>query len=207
MTKILQFVPKPPAKLDFEKVKKSRKGSVEETKDQLSLFAQAMGRVYQLPSNLSPFEQALLLDEKDDQRAAEAYWKAISADDSTADAYCNLGILEHRAGRTTKAFDCFTQALKLDPRHPESHYNLANLYFEAGDLRLAAAHYEMALEVAPEFPNVYFNLGLVHALQENYPRAIESLEKYKELVSPEEGKKAVELLSTLKRTISASQSQ
>jgi tetratricopeptide (TPR) repeat protein len=204
MTKILQFVPKPPAKLDFEKVKKSRKKGPQ-TRDQLSLFAHALGRVYQLPSNLSPFEEALLLDERDDQRAADAYWKAINAGDSTADAYCNLAILEHRAGRTTKAFDCLTQALKLDPRHPESHYNLANLYFEAGDFRLAMAHYEMALEIAPDFPNVYFNLGLVHALQENYPRAIESLEKYKELVPTEEGKKADELLSTLKRTISASQ--
>jgi tetratricopeptide (TPR) repeat protein len=201
MTKILQFVPKTPAKLGFEKVKKSRTKST--TEGQLNLFSQALGRILNLPSNLSPFEEALVLDGRDNQLAADAYWKAISAGDSTADAYCNLGILEHQAGRTSKAFDCFAHALKLDPRHLESHYNLGNLYFEVGDLRLAKAHYEMATELAPNFPNVFFNLALVHALQEDYGLAIDALTKYKELVPPDEGIKADELLATLKRTISA----
>lgn len=83
-----------------------------------------------------------------------------------ADAYCNLGIMETRAGRTARAFDCFTKSLAHDPRHFEAHYNLGNLYFEEDTLRLARLHYELAAEIDPNSPNLHFNLGLVLTLLE-----------------------------------------
>lgn len=201
MAKILEFTSKPPTKLGFERVKKRKKVDLEKH-GQLNLFL-AVGRILHLPRNVSPFEEALMLDERGDRRAADLYWQAISQDDSIADAYCNLGILEFHAGRTTKAFDCFAQSLKHDPRHAESHYNLGNLYFEVGDLRLAQVHYEVAAELAPNFPNIYFNLGLVHAMNEDYNAAMEALNKYKELTPVEEGSKADELLTSLRRSVKA----
>ena len=200
MAKILQFTGQS-AKLEFERVKK-RTPSRDEKKGQMNLFARGGGHVLNLPSNLTPFEEGLVLDERGDGKASEAYWKAISEGDSVADAYCNLGILESRAGRTTKAFDCFTQALKHDARHFESHFNLGNLYFEVGDYRLARTHYQLASEVEPNFPNVYFNLGLVSAINEDFGTAIDALMKYKELVPEAEGKKADGLLLTLKQSLS-----
>ncbi len=198
MGKVLQFSPKPPAKFDFERVKKRKKDGP--PRDQLNLFSSG-AQVLHLPSDISPFEEALLLDERGDSHTEDAYRRAISEGDSLADAYCNLGILESKAGRVAKAFDCFTKSLEHDPRHFESHYNLGNLYLEEGNVRLARMHYGLAAEVEPGFPNLYFNLGLVHALNNDYHAALATLTKYKELAPAEEGAKADELLENLKRSV------
>jgi tetratricopeptide (TPR) repeat protein len=143
------------------------------------------------------------MDENNDEKAHDAYWKAISAKDCTADAYCNLGILEHEAGNTVKAIDCFTNSLKHDPRHFESHYNLANLYSGIGNLPLAKAHYEFAKELQPGFPDVYFNLGLVYAMTKDFESAVNVLSRYKEMVSGEDLSNAERLIETLKKSLSA----
>ena len=200
MGKVLQFTIKPPTKFGFVRVKRRKKGPSGKP-GQLNLFSTPGAQVLRLPSNLSPFEEALVLDERGDKKAEEVYWRAIEDGDSVADAYCNLGILESRAGRTPKAFDCFTKSLEHDPRHFESHYNLGNLYFEEGNLRLARMHYELAAEVDPKFANLYFNLGLVHAMNNDYAAALAALNKYKELASSDEGTKADELLANLMRSV------
>jgi len=200
MTKILEFTPKPPSKFGFERVKKRRKESSEK-RGQMNLFASQGAHVLSLPAEISPFEEALLLDERGDERAAEAYWRAISEADSPADAYCNLGIIESKLGHTAKAFDCFTKSLEDDPRHFESHYNLGNLYFEAGDLRLARMHYELASEIEPDFPNLYFNLGLVLALMGRFQPAIDVFKKYQQLAPQDEGRKADDVMSSLSRSL------
>lgn len=203
MAIILHLPTKSPERLGFERARRGKRLDSKQ-RDQLTLFEQLpQAQIHQLRFTGTPFEEALMLDEKGDPRAAEAYRKAINSADCVADSYCNLGILEFMAGKVTKAADYFTEALKHDPRHFESHYNLGNFYFESGDVRLAKVHYEIAAELAPTFPNVYFNLGLIHAMNETYPAAIEALKKYKELSPPEEWKKANELLAGLQRMVSA----
>ena len=164
---------------------------------QLSLFPEPQGRLIELPRRIGPFEEALLLHERGDPKAAEQYLKAALEDDHAPDAFCNLGILEFEAGKTMSAFDRFTQALRLDPRHFESHFNLAHLYFECGDLRLAKLHYEIAAEIEPGFADLYFNLGLVHAVTGELHSAVRALKQAKELVPMEEGKRVDDLLSTV----------
>lgn len=198
MGTILPFTPKPAAKIGFQKVRKKVRGG--QTENQIPLF-EGSGRILQLPDTMSPFEKALLLDEREDERAAKFYRQAIEEGDSPADAYCNLGILESRAGRSAKAFDCFTRSLKEDPRHLESHYNLANLYFEAGDLNLAKTHFQMAAEIDPDYPNAYFNLGLVHAMNNDLNASAEAIRRYVELTGPEDNARARELLRILEQTL------
>ncbi len=199
MDKILQLTPRQPDKFDFERVKKKRKTG---GRGQLNLFHATGAQVIKLPTDVGPFDEALLFDERGDKRAKDAYVRAIEEGDSAADAYCNLGIIESKEGRTAKAFDCFTKSLENDARHVESHFNLGNLYFEEGDLRLARIHYELAAEVEPtSLPNLYFNLGLVYAMSDDLGQAIQSLNTYKDLVSPTEAAKADELLDTLQTTL------
>lgn len=179
MAKVVKFPDSGLAKFGLQQVRK-RRGKKQEKPGQLNLFAG--GKVVSL-HQLSPFEEALLLDDKGERvKAKTLYQKAIEENDALADAYCNLGILESQEGNITKAIDCFTQSLTHDPRHYEAHYNLANLYAEIGNYQLAKAHYKISTEIEPTFPNSYFNLGLTLAINREYPEAIKALSHYKMLV-------------------------
>src|SRR6266705_4493564 len=177
MGQIIKF-PGQASKFGFKRVKKR---AASEHPDQLSLFPRPTAQILSFAPELSWFEQALLLDERGNSKAAECYQKAIEESDCVVDAYCNLGIIESQKGNTTKAFDCFTTSLKHDPRHSEAHYNLGNLYFDANDFRLTQVHYEIAAEVDPSFANVYFNLALVRAINDDPGAAVSALAKYQEL--------------------------
>lgn len=171
--------------------------------DQLDLFPQPAAQIADFTEALSPFQRALLYDEREDKRAAAAYREAIESEDCTADAYCNLGILESRLGHTTDAFDCFTHALKTEPRHCHAHYNLASLYFEVNNIRLAQVHYEMAAKCDPDFANVHYNLGLVRSMNGEIPAAIEALETYQQLAPADEARQADDLLRSLRATLAS----
>ena len=203
MAQILKF-PAQSSKLGYKRVRKRTNAA--ESPDQLHLFPQTTAQILDFGSESGRFEQALILDERGDPKAAELYAKAIEEQDCVADAYCNLGIIESQKANTTKAFDCFTTSLKYDPRHCEAHYNLGNLYFDVNDLRLAQVHYEMAGEVDPSFANVYFNLALVQAIRNDLRAAISALTRYQELVSPDEARHADELLLNLRKSLAAAKS-
>jgi tetratricopeptide (TPR) repeat protein len=200
MGEILKF-PGETTKLGYRRVRKNARRA--DDPNQLDLFIQPPTRISDLSSGLTPFERALMCDERGDVQAAELYVKAIENHDCAADAFCNLGIIESKKGSTAKAFDCFTTSLKHDPRHSEAHYNLANLYFEVNDFRLAQIHYEMAAEMDPSFANVYFNLGLVQSINNELAVAIKTLTKYQQLVSADEARNADELLRNLRQSLAA----
>src|SRR6266480_7341160 len=162
-----------------------------ELQGQMSLFRPVGGQVARL---LAPFEEALLLHERGDMKAAEFYAEAITEGDNVAEAYCNLGIIDLDRGNTIGALDNFTQSLKHDPRHVEAHYNLANLYYDAGDFSLARLHYEAATQIEPNFSLVYYNLALVYHRLNNVDGARQALNKYKDL---EPGDEEVELVDQL----------
>jgi tetratricopeptide (TPR) repeat protein len=172
-----------------------------ELNGQLNLFPEKGGRLIQLPIRLSPFEEALILHEKGDKRAVEMYLKAIRGGECTADAYCNLGILDYEAKNIPGAFDQFTKALRYDPRHFEAHFNLAHLYFEAGDFRLALLHYDISAIIEPGSPSVHFNLGLIHAINGDLLMAIASLHRARENATEEELAQIDELLSSLQAAV------
>jgi len=170
-------------------------------KGQRNLFEAEQGRLISLPRRVSAFEEALVLQDKADPRAAEVYRQAIRAGENVADAYCNLGILEFEASEISRAADCFGLSLKSDPRHFESHFNLANLYLDSGDLTLARLHYEIAIEIEPCFSHLHFNVALVYALQGTLDLAIASLRRFKDLDSEDEPGQADDLLSKLERLV------
>lgn len=200
--KILEFIPKKPVQLGFEKVRK-RTRARDAAAGQLNLFG-GTGQVLRMPPTAGPFEEALLLDERGDSRAEQAYRRAIEEGDDLADSYCNLGIILSKRGEMAKAFDCFTRSLEQNPRHFESQYNLGNLYFEQDNYRLARMHYEIAAEIEPDHAGVYFNLGLALALSDELPAALNALKKYRALASQHEGEKAEQLLNNLQRMVDAS---
>ena len=163
-----------------------------ELQGQLNLFrGDPPGKLSRL---LTPFEEALLLHEQGDAKAAESYWEAINNGDNVAEAYCNLGILDLEQGKLGKALDNFTLSLKHEPRHVEAHYNLGNLYYDAGELPLARLHYEAAANIESGFSLVYFNLALVYHKLNDLQGALAALDKYKQLAPDDEEIEAVNQL-------------
>ena len=193
MAKVVKFPIQPPEKFGFRPVRKKRPISPEKP-GQLNLFTG--GKIVKM-NQLSTFEEALMLDEHGDERAKDLYLKAIIEFDSVPDAFCNLGIIESKLRRYSKAIDCFTLSLKEDPRHFESHYNLANLYAELGNMPLAKVHYQMSINIEPEFPNSYFNLGLTQAMTKEIEEAVQSLITYKRLASQDDHAQVDELIDHL----------
>jgi tetratricopeptide (TPR) repeat protein len=169
-----------------------------ELQGQLSLFRMEEGRIARL---LTPFEEALLLHEQGDPKAAECYLEAVSEGDNVAEAYCNLAIINLDQGNTTKALDQLTLSLKHEPRHVEAHYNLANLYYDHGNYGLAKLHYEAATQIEPNFSLVYFNLALVYHRLNDWNAASSALQRYRELEPQDKDIDALaELLNAAHRT-------
>jgi tetratricopeptide (TPR) repeat protein len=193
MAKVVKFPIQPPEKFGFRPVRKKREAPTPKS-PQLNLFTG--GKVVKL-NQLSSFEEALVLDEREDKTAKAHYLKAIKEGDSVPDAYCNLGIIESKLRNYPKAIDCFTLSLKEDPRHFESHYNLANLYAELGNLPLAKVHYQMSISIEPDFPNSYFNLGLTLAMNQEINEAVKTLLEYRRLSSTDDHKQVDELIEYL----------
>lgn len=154
-----------------------------ELQGQLNLFRGEVGRLARL---LTPFEEALLLHEAGDPKAAACYLEAINEGDNVAEAYCNLAIMNLEQSNIASALDNFTLSLKSDPRHVEAHYNLGNLYYDVGELSLARLHYEAATHIAPEFSLVYFNLALVYHKLGEGSTASAALERYIQLEPDDE---------------------
>ena len=199
MANIFEFQAQKP-KSGLRRAHKTTKVELKRT-NQMDLFSQKSPEtnIFIMPSSLTPFEEAIMLDDKGDAGAKEAYQKAVDLNDCPADAYCNLGILEYESGSTVRAIDNFTKSLKSDPRHFESHYNLANLYSEVGNLPLAKTHYEFAHELQPDFPDLCFNLGLVYAMTRDFESAIKILSEYKEMVPEKDSTNAEKLIETIKK--------
>ena len=125
MGKVLQFTVKPPAKFGFERVKKRKKAGPEKP-GQLNLFSSSGAQVLRLPTNISPFEEALLLDERGDQRAEEIYLRAIEEGDSTAIVNVRLRI-ENRKVTEAEWYlarendpDGLTASVRTLYEHPEA---------------------------------------------------------------------------------------
>jgi tetratricopeptide (TPR) repeat protein len=194
MAKVVKFHNPVPEKFGPLRVSKKKPAAAPKN-GQLNLFVG--GKVVKL-NQLTPFEEALMLDDGGDRDAAKKqYLKAIHEQDSVADAYCNVGIIETQAGNFARAIDCFTRSLKEDPRHFEAHYNLANLYSEVGNFPLARLHYEAAIEIEPSFTNSYFNLALTLVMIKSFKEAAEILTQYKSLAPDEEHKLTDDLIRML----------
>ena len=195
MAKIIKFPIPTPEKFGPQPVRK-RKDLRREPNGQLNLFTGG-GKVIKL-NQLTVFEEALMLDEQGDKKRAKiGYLQAIEQEDSIADAYCNLGIIESVEGAHAKAIDSFTQCLKIDPRHFEAHYNLANLYGEIGNFQLSKAHYEISIQLEPTFPNSYFNLGLTYAMNKEFDKAIKVIRQFRKNAQAEDQKLADDLIQKL----------
>ncbi|HSQ79239.1 MAG TPA: sulfatase-like hydrolase/transferase [Candidatus Bathyarchaeia archaeon] len=100
---------------------------------------------------------SLLVEVRQDDRAAEALTRAIAIIDFDPDAWNNLGGIRMRKGDLDKALECFERAVALDAGFAPAHVNIGAArmasYFGRGrnpdDLAQALDHFRRAVEIDP----------------------------------------------------------
>ena len=119
------------------------------------------------------FAAAVARHQAGDFAAAEsAYREVLRHDSGHAPSWCNLGVLQVRAGQADQAAACYVQALAVSPGYPDAHYNLGNLYRRAARLPEAVAEYRNCLAQRADHSGALFNLGLCLTALDDIPAAI-----------------------------------
>ena len=91
--------------------------------------------------------------------AREQLRYALDVDGDFADAWVELGNIEHRFGALGAAETAYLQALLSQPSLAGGHYNLGNIYMEKGETERAVFRYAQALELNPNFAMAHNNIG------------------------------------------------
>ncbi|MGH6609494.1 MAG: tetratricopeptide repeat protein, partial [Burkholderiaceae bacterium] len=130
---------------------------------------------------LEDFECGLKLERKDPNAAAQAYARAIAANQSFADAHINLGRLLHEHGQFAQAERVYRHAIAACSSEPLLQYNLAVLLEDMGRKREAMHTYEGALRVNPELVDCLHNLALLCDELGEKKSAIRHLAQYRRL--------------------------
>ncbi len=90
------------------------------------------------------------LNEKDFERAEEAYARALELNPDIVQAHSALGYIYALQGKLQEALAENLKVLELAPNDYATHKNLAMIYQQSGRLEEAIAAAETALELAPE---------------------------------------------------------
>ena len=122
------------------------------------------------------FEQALGLEDNDTKAATRAYERALALDPALADAYVNLGRLQHESGNAREAVRLYQQALERSPDDAVLHFNLALALEDTRGAEAAIEHYQRALTLDPEFADAHYNVA---GLYERSGRGTDALRHYR----------------------------
>jgi adenylate cyclase len=110
--------------------------------------------------------------------------KALSLDNTLAEAHASRGLALAAAQRYQEAKAEFEQAIALDPGSFEAHYYYARSSFTEGNIARAASLFERASEIRPEdyqsvclLIHIYRSLGRVEASKDAARRGIQLAER------------------------------
>src|SRR5260370_18732409 len=112
--------------------------------------------------------------ERDYERAAEAFQRAVDADPNNARARYNLALAQQFLGDSEAAIAGYRRAIDLDPQLIDAYTNLGNLYSEIGMNEEALETFQQALEFDPDNDELYLNVGDSYRAQNMYDDAIQA---------------------------------
>lgn len=97
----------------------------------------------------------LMFDERDFQRAAEWYQRALSLDPKDVNARTDLGTCYFNLGRSDQALAEFRKSLEINPRHEPTLYNIVVVNLDSGrDLAAAREAWGKLYKLNPRYPNL-----------------------------------------------------
>jgi tetratricopeptide (TPR) repeat protein len=93
------------------------------------------------------------------EKAMEQLEAALGLKPDFADAWVELGNIQHERGLLAEAEQAYGKALKTAPHLSGVYYNLGNIHQQRGDVARAIVHYQEALRRNPGFAQAHNNLG------------------------------------------------
>ena len=109
--------------------------------------------------------------------AIEDFKKAISLNQSYAEAHYNLGVVFQKIDQNDNAYDCYENALKLNHAYPQAHNNIGMISLKKRELNSAVKSFEWAVAYNPNYVEAHNNLGAVFQELMLYEKAKEQYEK------------------------------
>ncbi len=120
-------------------------------------------------------------EDKEYDKAIDAYTKAIAANDKWAMAYLYRGLAYTQKKLFDLAIDDYTKAIAIDNTDDWAYLARANAYSGKGQYDLAVADFTKAIEINPTSEHHYNGRGFNHILSGAYREAEQDLKKALEI--------------------------
>jgi Flp pilus assembly protein TadD len=135
--------------------------TVDRNRDYGSMFGMWTDVVEKAPNNDRAHYNLgrILLDRKENIRAAERFQRAAQLRPGYVSAHYNLGLAYVRQGKWDEAIPPFRQAILLQPDHARAHTNLASVLGKKRAWKEAEEHLRRAIQIDPELDPARTNLG------------------------------------------------
>lgn len=114
--------------------------------------------------------------------AVKVYQSAVKQNPDNADLLNNLGVALRHQRKYKEAAAALRKAVALRPYDADFHLNLAITLRSAKQYKEAIGHYERALEQGLDRPSAVFDLGVCYERSGNTDKAIETYQRFAELV-------------------------
>ena len=124
---------------------------------------------------------------KEDEKAIEAYKNSIQAQPESGASYFYLGAIYERTGRREKAYEALKESVRLDGENPDALNYLGYMYADDGiNLDQAQKLIEKALEISPDNGAYIDSLGWVYFKKGNIDQALAEIERASTLLEDAE---------------------
>ncbi|MBU1086765.1 MAG: tetratricopeptide repeat protein [Candidatus Omnitrophica bacterium] len=90
---------------------------------------------------------------------------------------CNQANSDYQQNNIQQAIEKLEQVLALDHEFAPAHKMLGEIYLSRNDLEKAISSYKAAIKAKDNDPRLYRNIGVMYMQLENYPKAVEFMQK------------------------------
>jgi serine/threonine protein kinase/tetratricopeptide (TPR) repeat protein len=118
--------------------------------------------------------------------AVREYQEVLRLDPNSGGAFNGLGLAYANLGEFEKAIEALKKYIALTPGEPNPWDSLSVVYIRMGKIDEAIASYKEALKIKPDFEISNMTISYLYAFKEDYPAALDSIDRYLSLdLSPE----------------------
>jgi tetratricopeptide (TPR) repeat protein len=114
----------------------------------------------------------------DYKKAVPMFRTVLAKNDTSFDAYNNLGMFQSTAGQYDSAIINLKKAIEVKPGGSEAYYNMGNVYAYRQNFSSAIDWYKQALERDPHYILALGNMANCYAALKEYDTALKCIRKF-----------------------------